>query len=121
MKECNAMAGFYLGIAVAGLNALVAMSLVLAFMSPMTTHWLVRISTGIPTVWPRSYHPPIREATKFQCPTCGAHYKVVRIEAAPMHDRQIVCVSVAVARYSADRASSCWNTSAPMAVGKPFF
>jgi hypothetical protein len=32
------MAGFYLGIAVAGLNALVAMSLVLAFMSPMTTH-----------------------------------------------------------------------------------
>jgi hypothetical protein len=33
MRECNAMAGLYLGIAVTGLNALVAMSLVLAFMS----------------------------------------------------------------------------------------
>jgi hypothetical protein len=29
-RECNAMAGFYLGIAVAGVNALVAMGLVTA-------------------------------------------------------------------------------------------
>jgi predicted RNA-binding Zn-ribbon protein involved in translation (DUF1610 family) len=45
------------------------------------------------TVWLRSYNPPLQEATKFQCPTCDAKYKVVRIEAAPMHDRQIMCVS----------------------------
>jgi predicted RNA-binding Zn-ribbon protein involved in translation (DUF1610 family) len=44
-------------------------------------------------VWPRRSHPPIQEATGFQCPACGAQYKVVRIEAAPMHDRQIVCVN----------------------------
>jgi len=43
-------------------------------------------------MWPRSDHPPIQEATGFQCPNCDARYKVVRIEAAPTHDRQIVCV-----------------------------
>ena len=44
-------------------------------------------------MWPRRNNPPIQEATGFQCPTCGAQYKVVRIEAAPLHDRQIVCVT----------------------------
>jgi hypothetical protein len=40
----------------------------------------------------RSYNPPLQEETKFQCPTCDAKYKVVRIEAAPAQDRQIICV-----------------------------
>ncbi len=46
-----------------------------------------------PTARLQSYNPPLREATKFQCPTCDAQYKVVRIEAPPTHDHQIVCVS----------------------------
>jgi hypothetical protein len=45
------------------------------------------------SVWLRSYNPPLQEVIKFQCPTCDAKYKVVRIEAAPTHDRQIICVS----------------------------
>ena len=45
------------------------------------------------TVSLRSYNPPLQEATKFQCPTCDAKYKVVRIEAAPTQDRQIECAS----------------------------
>lgn len=28
----------------------------------------------------------------FQCPTCEAAYKVVRIEAPPSHDRQLLCL-----------------------------
>jgi hypothetical protein len=45
------------------------------------------------TGWLRSYNPPLQEVTKFQCPTCDAKYKVVRIEAAPTPDGQIICIS----------------------------
>ena len=41
----------------------------------------------------RSCKPPLQEETKFQCPTCDAKYKIVRVEAAPTHDCQIICVS----------------------------
>ena len=30
---------------------------------------------------------------EFQCPNCSAQYKVVRVEAPPTHDHQILCLS----------------------------
>jgi predicted RNA-binding Zn-ribbon protein involved in translation (DUF1610 family) len=36
----------------------------------------------------------MNEATPFACPTCGAEYKVVRVEASPKPDEgQLVCTS----------------------------
>jgi len=35
------------------------------------------------------------EATEFRCPHCEAEYKVVRVEAPAMHDRQLLCLSCA--------------------------
>jgi len=32
------------------------------------------------------------EAAKFQCPNCDAPYKVVRVEAPPTHDHQLLCL-----------------------------
>jgi len=32
------------------------------------------------------------EATKFNCPNCEAEYKLVRVEAPPTHDLQLVCL-----------------------------
>ena len=32
-------------------------------------------------------------ATEFQCPSCGAQYKVVRVEAVPAHDQQLLCLT----------------------------
>ena len=32
-------------------------------------------------------------AAKFQCPTCGAAYRVARVEAPPRNDRQLTCIS----------------------------
>jgi hypothetical protein len=29
----------------------------------------------------------------FRCPNCEAEYKVVRVEAPPTHDRQLICLS----------------------------
>ena len=33
------------------------------------------------------------EATEFRCPNCQAEYKVVRFEAPPADDQQILCLS----------------------------
>jgi predicted RNA-binding Zn-ribbon protein involved in translation (DUF1610 family) len=33
------------------------------------------------------------EASKFRCPTCQMEHKVVRIEAAPTHDNELLCLS----------------------------
>jgi predicted RNA-binding Zn-ribbon protein involved in translation (DUF1610 family) len=33
------------------------------------------------------------DAKKFECPNCGAQYKVVRIEAASTHNQQLLCLS----------------------------
>jgi predicted RNA-binding Zn-ribbon protein involved in translation (DUF1610 family) len=33
------------------------------------------------------------DAAKFRCPNCEAEYKLVRIEAPPTHDDQLVCLS----------------------------
>jgi len=32
-------------------------------------------------------------AGRFQCPTCEAEYKVVRVEAPPTHDQPLLCLS----------------------------
>jgi hypothetical protein len=32
-------------------------------------------------------------ATKFECSTCQAEYKLVRIESPPTHDKQLTCLS----------------------------
>jgi predicted RNA-binding Zn-ribbon protein involved in translation (DUF1610 family) len=36
----------------------------------------------------------MKEATLFACPTCGAKYKLVRVQAPPRpHEGQLVCTS----------------------------
>jgi predicted RNA-binding Zn-ribbon protein involved in translation (DUF1610 family) len=41
----------------------------------------------------RNIHTMGDETTKFDCPTCRAEYWVVRVEAAPMHNNQLLCLS----------------------------
>jgi predicted RNA-binding Zn-ribbon protein involved in translation (DUF1610 family) len=37
------------------------------------------------------YNLEMPETSRFNCPNCGAEYKLVRAEAGPPPDRQIVC------------------------------
>jgi predicted RNA-binding Zn-ribbon protein involved in translation (DUF1610 family) len=40
------------------------------------------------------YSAPMPDApTKFLCPNCDAEFKLIRVEAAPTHDRQLTCLS----------------------------
>ncbi|KWV52944.1 hypothetical protein AS156_09960 [Bradyrhizobium macuxiense] len=36
---------------------------------------------------------PDTQATLFRCPTCNADYRVVRVEAPPLNDRQLTCLN----------------------------
>jgi hypothetical protein len=35
----------------------------------------------------------MRQPLKFDCPTCGTAYQVVRVEATTGHDRPLLCLS----------------------------
>jgi len=57
------------------------------------------------------YRYAMTDATQFNCPTCESQYRVVRVEAPPTHDNQLLCLVVA-ARFVIGKAISRLSTSA---------
>lgn len=52
------------------------------------------------------YSAAMPDPTTFQCPNCDAQYKVVRVEGAPTHDHQILCLGCGAPHFTAAKASS---------------
>jgi len=42
------------------------------------------------------------DVEKFQCPFCEAQYDVVRVEAPPMHDKPLLCLSCGAPLHNRD-------------------
>jgi hypothetical protein len=42
------------------------------------------------------------DVEKFQCPFCEARYDVVRVEAPPMHDKPLLCLSCGAPLHNRD-------------------
>jgi hypothetical protein len=53
---------------------------------------------------------PVTQATPFQCPTCGAEYKLVRVETKKLFRISIWPVENAVAHYLAPKVALFSNT-----------
>ncbi len=61
------------------------------FRLPLGWQWLAL--NPIRSVLGGRYSRPTGEATRFNCPNCGAAYQVVRVEAPATHNERLTCLS----------------------------